>query len=426
MVVNNLKIDWKSLLLKKEILKYLSEKDLKEVVLCSKDVFKELKPLLLRKFYFNKNTIDFLSELPHINLQGSGNNLKLVTCVYITYKISALEFQVLFTYFNSLKLLHLSSLQFDLTFINSIFKNLTELRCLELIGIKIGVKSSNYENGGDCTLKVPLALSKLTLRSCKAFYQNSNDLNISKEGVLTNSDHCPFYGISKLKFEKLASLTIIKTGGSDDTQFINEFLANNQKLKKLSISYDELNKEAFKLISKSKTLENLSLYKFLGTFKFSTDAHIRSIRYLTLDESIYRCGRVFIYDLVKCFSNVQHLKLIYISKYHLTIRTLVSRLHKLTSLVLISKTPQKEFSLELKNPKLFKINLVNFMLNGVKLSVFNKEKQLKNLRIVKLSNHKSYFNINYDQIMEDNMVQGWDTVFIGTSAICSKYLPYAD
>jgi hypothetical protein len=426
MVINNLKTDWKSLLLKKEIIKHLSEKDLKEVGLSSKGIYKELKPQLFSKFYINTNTVDFLSELPHINYQDNNNNLKLVNCVYITYKITDLEFKVLFTCFNNLSLVHLSSLQLDLDLINSVLKNLTELKYLEFIGIKIGVRSSNYENGTGCALKIPLTLSRLIFKSCKAFYHSSNNLNLPKESVLTNKDHCPFYGISKLKFEKLASLTIIKTGSSDDIHFINEFLINNRKLKKLSLSYDELNKEAVKSISELKALENLSLYKLLGTFKFNLDTKNRSIRYLTLDESIYRCGKVFIYDLIKCFSNVQHLKLIYIPKYHLTIRTLVNRLRKLTSLILISKAPQKEFSLELKNPNLFKINLVNFMLNGVKFNVFNREKQLKSLRVVKLSNHKSYFNINYNQTMEDNMAHGWDTVFIGTSAICSKYLPYTD
>lgn len=413
-------IKWESVFSKREIQKHLDDKDLKEAGLISKPMRSELKPFIFEKLSVDENIVELVSRLPNIDMANFSDNLKFVESVYVTCQIREFEFRNLLNYFNNVRKIHLSSITLEPALFNNIFEGLPNLKQLELNKVKIFVRLPLIFNTTDCALHVPLALNKLVLKSCSCFVDSENIPFCSEsEDNLKKRDYYPFKNIPNLKLQNLTSLTILDTFSSD-YKYIYNFLINNPKLKGLSLEYTGFDKEAWRSILNLNSLNHLSLSKCVNVFHFKVDTLSHSVKSLILDESAYRTSLAFLSDLAKTFPNINYLKLAYKANQIRFIQKLIPQLCKLNRLELTAPEPQNDFKVVLKNKNIAKLNLDKFNIKELDLKLLANKSRLKNLKTLTLSNHTAFEEVNKNEIIENNLKIGWNTIFIGSNIVCSK------
>jgi hypothetical protein len=421
--MSNNKINWESIFKISDIFKYLKGKDLKEFAYTSRSIYILFKPQVFGTLNVTNKKKDFIESIPLIVFFGEDKRLmklKSMNTVCISFRLPAPRFRLLFGCFKNITHLSLVSVKFEVLFINRILRKLTKLRSLELKVLKIVAEYAFLLKGGDGSLFIPLHLNQLILKSC---ISRVNVEVITDYFAARDLKYNAFVNFPNLKFEKLKHLSVI-----DNNQykipFINKYLINNPRLKKLSVDYFELDGESFNLLANFKNLTHLTLIKCDQKLNSSTEHHrpIASIKALSLDETIYSLNFKNVLSFASFLPNLQYLKLIYNCPNGASIERLIIKLESLTSLTLISKK-MSQYSLNLVNNTLYRVNLVNFKYNP--RLVIDRLKDLIGLRKLKLTNAKPDAPgeaIMLDEVGSRFKKLGWNAISSGNSINCSRII----
>ncbi|KXN72337.1 hypothetical protein CONCODRAFT_168915 [Conidiobolus coronatus NRRL 28638] len=421
--MSNNKINWGSIFKITDIFKYLKGNDLKEFAYTSKSIYISFKPQIFGTLNVSNKRKDFIENIPLMVFFGEDKRLiklKSMNTVYISFRLPAPRFRLLFGCFKNITHLSLVSVKFEVLFINQILRKLTKLRSLELKVLKIVAEFAFLLKGGNASLFIPLHLNQLMLKSCVS---RVNVEIITDYFAARDLKYNAFVNFPNFKYEKLKHLSIIDNN-QHKVPFINRYLVNNPWLKKLSIDYYELDGESFSLLANFKGLTHLVLLKCDQKLNFSTEHHrpIISIKTLSLDETIYSLNFKSVLSFVSYLPNLQYLKLIYNCPNGTSIEKLIFKLSSLTSLTLISKKPS-QYSLNLVNNTLYSIILVNFKYNP--RLVTDRLKDLIGLRKLKLTNatlDNPRDVIKLDKVGVKFKKLGWNAISNGNSINCSKII----
>ncbi|KXN72351.1 hypothetical protein CONCODRAFT_77856 [Conidiobolus coronatus NRRL 28638] len=120
--------------------------------------------------------------------------------------------------------------------------------------------------------------------------------------------------------------------------------------------------------------------------------------------------------MITSMFNLQHLKLIYVHRNLREIETLIKDLKTLKLLVLISKSSEHRFQLNLESGSLIKLNFVNFYLNCIRL---RKLQGLIKLRYLKITNYVGE-GVNGEELREEFGEFGWAVKITRRNVVCSK------
>ncbi|KXN72338.1 hypothetical protein CONCODRAFT_84125 [Conidiobolus coronatus NRRL 28638] len=412
--------NWQFILKLIRVYKHLNKSDLIELSCSSKCMYTQLSPVLFGTFKLNDKSKRILANLNQTiknNCQSTQNKLKLINSISITCKLEKSDYFNLLTYFPNITSLKLTIIKVDLDQLNLIFNNFKLLIYLELKKVKISVPISLATSNDNVNLHIPLTLNQLKVYSCTFCPIMDREIPDSDEIMQTNN-YCPYNSISNLKFNNLTQLTFINAN-KYGINFINNFLLNNPGLKRLSVELFEFNGNTFNLLENLKYLNNLNLMGCDKRLKFQKNQilPISSVTAMSLDQSFYRRNFQVSFSLIQKFPNLQHLKLIHINRNIHELEVLIKRLTNLKSLVLISKTTERRFTMKLESGSLIKLNFVNFNLNCIQLSNL---KGLRKLRFLKVTNYCVGEGVDEGKLREECDEFGWDARFINNSVIYSK------
>lgn len=417
--INNDDESWEFIFKLINVYKHLKRTALLELACTSKSMCFQLRPILFGTMRVNDKSRDTIANvhkaISTISI-NEYNNLKLINSIHISYRVVKKDYFTILTYFPNITSLTLISVKFDIDYLNLVFNNLKSLNSLMLKRVRLRIFLSLAVSINNVNLYLPLTLNKLKVYSC-TFYVYNNLNVLQADNLLASLKLCPYNSISKLKFKNLERLTFIDTN-KFSVHFLNNFLTNNPDLKALSVEFFEFNKWTFGLLQNLKYLAKLNLLRIGETSEIEKYCvkSINSITTISLDQSVYRSKFEICRRMATLMPNLQHLKLIHVHRNLREVEILIRDLKTLKSLVLISKSSERRFQLNLESCSLIKLNFVNFYLNCISL---RKLQGLVKLRHLKITSYVGE-SVNAEELKEEFGEFGWVTRITRRCVICSK------
>jgi hypothetical protein len=439
--MNNLKIqntdeiDWKLILSRWDITKYVSRIDLVDLSLICKFMRNKLFPDIYRCIVLDKFS-DGLDDLP-LNIVNSelenealaryDEHLKdfipharrlLYICDY--NEILLLSIPKVFYRLNTM---HLAEVSFTLNVFQKLMNGLTQL---EHLSIEYSLLIIPKDFDMQITLKFPPNLITLKIvygELMRTEFDPSlifSDYLGSSSG--SNTEILKFK-IENCSLPKLKVLEIVQ----DDQSFVetqNNLICASESLTHLSTKLALINEFSLKNLKSLTSLTLTSNYIFSQKFYdtiFSTLKHLRELRinaefFLTSDDDIIIPG---LQRLISIGKNVEILTIPYIDFKNLFIEETIHNFPNLKVLNLVRSANVKTLN-PTKFPKTLKtLNLHNF---DPKTLDINNIKNCDDLKVVSISYEEGYYNFfNFEETKLSKGVKGWKIIyFYGSSIKCYK------
>jgi hypothetical protein len=313
--------------------------------------------------------------------------LQLTSAHNINYFIVE-YFSIYFTYLTKLQLYQIAFPKKNLL---NIFKNLLNLRTLNLERVMLAYCKLEDQ---DSEIQLPKLLCNFKYDNCRQFVSD-----IIEPADLYQSASSQFNNLPNMKFDwrsigLLKSLSWINKS-QNDTSMINQLLINNSQLEKLEVPLQCLNSKSLNLIANNTNLTTLTLSNNLSTVNLTNTEYIK-LPYIKVVNLVsgFSSQMESINRLLEACPNLEIIKCLWHSTLEANLRTSISKLPKLKLLYIKLEYESRTFLLHpLPESSLECLQLQVLDPYDVNFQAFKNLKNLKTVRVTLrpniVSNHNS-------------------------------------
>ncbi|KXN70975.1 hypothetical protein CONCODRAFT_155786 [Conidiobolus coronatus NRRL 28638] len=416
-----------------ELIKYLDNRDIGELILSCKFIYNKCFKYTLNTLHVNFGMVPRIED-ENINEFNSGEDLLSKQAVHVTKLIEGrqqytsflkagpeLNYYILTKLINSFT--NLISLELNIIIapkhsIQLIFNNLENLLTLNLINVVITLPSKEQNSGG---LKLPNCLKNLELIRCREIATDiSQPIALSIYLYKIDFSDISFINIDTTSMAHLNQLSYQDSEPIHNSS-LTRLLINNAKLAQVNTTFSNLNVESFNSISTNPNISNLAFdffyYEAPSAITLPADLpfpYIKSLQFNTIPGSFLEIVKT----LVNNCPNLEQLECYLTPRYELEDLLNSSSLPKLKRLIInnyaetckATLSPLPELDLEY-------IEFGKFDPMKIDFSIFSNLSKLKRIKITSRPVHLE----NYQSIQEYyNSLKSWRIDYYPLSLNCWK------